>query len=356
VVNAASYAPGSPGAPAPLAPGTIAEIFGINLTDGTTCPSPSCNPSFDNIGRLRTTLSGAQVTINGTPIPMFFAMPGLLGIEIPTELTGTSATIQVTVNGQSSSQQTISIGPTLPGIFTLNQAGTGDAVVQHGDFTLVTSSSPAQPGEPVIMYATGLGQVTPSVSTGAVPSGSTSAVIKPTVTIDGIPAEVQYFGLTGCCVGLNQINVVVPTNVHTGTNVPVVVSAGGVQSNPRGSVTIAIGAGTPAPAPVTVSSLNLNQTVVTGDGSSYQGTVVLSAAASSATTVALSSSNPAVVSVPASVTVPGGSTSATFMLTTAMVSASTNVTITASFGGATQTATLAVTPPVSQPPSYYCGY
>src|SRR5207253_2130196 len=59
--------------------------------------------------------------------------------------------------------------------------------------------------------------------------------------------------------------------------------------------------------------------------------------------VLLSSDNGA-ASVPSSVTVPAGDTSATFPINTSAVAASTPVTITASYGGATQTATLTVTP------------
>ena len=47
----------------------------------------------------------------------------------------------------------------------------------------------------------------------------------------------------------------------------------------------------------------------------------------------LSSGNPAVASVPASVTVPAGATSATFPVTTSVVASTTTVTITGSAGG-----------------------
>src|SRR2546422_6268227 len=61
--------------------------------------------------------------------------------------------------------------------------------------------------------------------------------------------------------------------------------------------------------------------------------------------VTLSSNNPAVV-VPASVTVPPGGTSASFSLSTSAVATSTLVSISASYGGATQTASLTVIPPI----------
>ena len=100
-----------------------------------------------------------------------------------------------------------------------------------------------------------------------------------------------------------------------------------------------------APASVTLSSVSLNPTSVTG-GNSSTGTVTLSGAApSGGAIVTLSSSNSTAATVPSSVTVAAGATSATFAVSTSAVSTSTQVTISASFGGVIQTATLTVTSP-----------
>src|SRR5258706_400397 len=89
VVNNASYTLGTN----PLAPGSIAAVFGSNLTDGTSCLPPSCNPNFGMDGSLSTVMSGAQVAVNGMPVPIFYASPGQLGIQLPTDLTGSTATV-----------------------------------------------------------------------------------------------------------------------------------------------------------------------------------------------------------------------------------------------------------------------
>ncbi|MBI2817904.1 MAG: TIGR03118 family protein [Acidobacteria bacterium] len=357
VVNNASYTVAN----ANPSPGSIAAIFGSNLTDGTSCVHASgCDQTFDNGNpkRLRTFMKGAQVTINGNPVPVFYATPLQLGVFIPADLTGSTATLQVTVNGFTSAPRTISLEPFAPGIFTLTQDGRGAGAITHNDAegTVISASSPASPGETIVIYATGLGQVTPAVPTGALPAGQTTTVTTPTVTIDGINAQVVFSGLAGCCVGLNQINVVVPQNVRAGTNANLVLSIGGKQSN---TVTLAIGAtagpAAPPPAPViALSSLSFSQTTVTA-GTSSQGRVVLSGDATSDTVVTLSSSNPAAVSVPASITVPAGSNSTSFSFTSsASVSVATVVTITATFGGVTQTATLTVeaAPPTPDPYDY----
>ncbi|HEX9597566.1 MAG TPA: TIGR03118 family protein, partial [Anaerolineales bacterium] len=236
IVNNASYAPGSTA----LAPGSIAAVFGTYLTDGNSCLPPSCNPTFDNgtPRRLRTFMAGAQVTINGFPVPLFYASPLVLGIQIPTDLTGTSATVQVTVNGQASTVRTLSIDAFSPGIFTVNGQGTGAGAITHLNGSLVNAANPAELGETVVIYATGLGQVAPAVPTGALPSGTSATVATPIVTIDGLAApQVPFSGLSGGGVGLNQINVVVPPAVRIANNIPVVLSIGGKQSN---TVTIAV--------------------------------------------------------------------------------------------------------------------
>lgn len=103
-----------------------------------------------------------------------------------------------------------------------------------------------------------------------------------------------------------------------------------------------------ASAPV-LSSLTLDPSSVVG-GTASQGTVTLSGAASSPTAVSLTSSSSPTVTVPTSVTIPAGATSASFTMATNAVTSSTSVTISATYGGVTRTATLTVTPQAAQPP------
>jgi hypothetical protein len=83
---------------------------------------------------------------------------------------------------------------------------------------------------------------------------------------------------------------------------------------------------------------------VTG-GSAAQATVTLSGPApAGGAVIELASGDPAVATVPASVTVPAGSTSARLEVRTSNVSDSTAVAISASYRGATTTAELTVEP------------
>ncbi|MGB9178835.1 MAG: FG-GAP-like repeat-containing protein, partial [Pyrinomonadaceae bacterium] len=99
----------------------------------------------------------------------------------------------------------------------------------------------------------------------------------------------------------------------------------------------------PAATAPSLTSLTLNPASVAG-GSASQGAVTLSAAATAPTTISLTSSSAPLVSVPASVTVPAGATSANFTVSTQSVSSQFSATIGASLNGLSTSATLTVTP------------
>lgn len=75
------------------------------------------------------------------------------------------------------------------------------------------------------------------------------------------------------------------------------------------------------------------------------GTVTLTGPASATAVVALSTGNPAVVTVPASVTIPAGASSGTFAITLKPVTVDTAVPVSVSLGGLTQNASVTVLKP-----------
>jgi hypothetical protein len=87
----------------------------------------------------------------------------------------------------------------------------------------------------------------------------------------------------------------------------------------------------PPPSAPALNTLTLNPSTVTG-GKSVQGTVTLTGPApTGGALVSLSSTNTAVATVPASVTVPAGATSASFNVTTSAVSSTNSLYINASY-------------------------
>ena len=108
---------------------------------------------------------------------------------------------------------------------------------------------------------------------------------------------------------------------------------------------LSVNAATP-PGP-SLSSVSVSPSTLTG-GSPATGTVTFTGVTDGAS-VQLSSSDSAVVQVPAETVVNGGASSGAFPVTTATVSASTTATITATWFSITRTALVTVTPGAPAP-------
>jgi len=100
----------------------------------------------------------------------------------------------------------------------------------------------------------------------------------------------------------------------------------------------------PPPPPTTSFSLSLNPTGVNGGNPSTGQIVLNNPSPSGGIAISLSSSNTSVATVPASVTIPAGGTTAAFQVATMATTNSTTVTISAAASGLTETASLTVTP------------
>jgi hypothetical protein len=102
----------------------------------------------------------------------------------------------------------------------------------------------------------------------------------------------------------------------------------------------------PSPAPSAGgSSLSVSPQTVQGQAQPQATVTLASAAPGGGALVTLTSDNPTVAKVPATVTVAAGSRSVVFVVDTATVVASTPVRITASYAGTSMTATVTVVPP-----------
>src|SRR5205814_7697542 len=97
-----------------------------------------------------------------------------------------------------------------------------------GPATLVpNNSTPAAPGETIVLFGTGFGVSNPAVVSGGVVSTPASLLQKPAILFDNIPANVVFAGLIAT--GVYQFNVVVPAGLRDG-DVPVVATTGGYSS------------------------------------------------------------------------------------------------------------------------------
>jgi uncharacterized protein (TIGR03437 family) len=191
---------------APLAPGTIVQIFGSAMaatTGSTGIPLPSM-------------LNGTSVLIGGELAPLYYVSGGQINAQIPVDLVpGQQYQVLVSANNAYTTPGTINIAPVTPGIARL---ANGQVIAQHADFSLVTEDAPAKPGEYLVAYLAGMGLTDTPVDTGAqAPSSPLAAVnASASVAIDGEAASVLFAGLTPGFIGLYQINFQVPSDVQSG--------------------------------------------------------------------------------------------------------------------------------------------
>lgn len=185
---------------------------------------------------MPTQLDGVSVSVNATPAYISYISPTQINIlAAPDAITG-PATVRVAVNGIVSDAFTAQ-GQTLsPAFFTflgvpyvaathLNGADVGPTSLYPGVTT------PAKPGETIVLYANGFGPTANSITPGS-PNQSGSLPKLPAVQIGGVIATVQYAGLVSP--GLFQFNVTVPPNMPDGDQ-PITAAYNGY-STPSGTL------------------------------------------------------------------------------------------------------------------------
>jgi uncharacterized protein (TIGR03437 family) len=226
VVDNALFAAGDP-----VAPGGIVALFGEQLSIAAPVGAPSLP--------LTTSLGNATVLVNGNPVPIFYVSATQINFLMPYATPSGTATVQVTVSGQTSNTVGITVQPIVPRLLRL---GIGDypiaviAGLSTITFPIPTTagiaSQPAHAGDTLVFYALGLGQTTPPAQDGvAAPqatAGGTPVMIigQSSLPTSGVNVVPLYAGLTPGFVGLYQINVTLPSNVLRGDTVSAMLSMG----------------------------------------------------------------------------------------------------------------------------------
>jgi uncharacterized protein (TIGR03118 family) len=214
----------------PIAPNTWFSITGngLSATTGNWQVTGSTLP---------TEVNGVGVTINGTAVPVSFVSNTQVNFLVPATVSTGTAQIQTTNNGLTSAAVTVNVDPLAPAFFTLGvNAASGNVYIaaEHANGTLIgpaatiKNATPAEPGETIMLFATGFG---PPAASGEV------LAVAPAIVIDGIPADVSFAGVVGP--GLYQINVKVPSSVTLGQDVLVVGLSGNFETQPNAFLTIA---------------------------------------------------------------------------------------------------------------------
>jgi len=213
----------------PIAPGAMLALFGQKLAG-----APSQSQSFPLPFQLGTT----RVSVAGVEAPLLYAGEtnnlSQINLIAPYSIPiNTSVPVAVRTPDGVSIAEAIA-AEAQPGVFTVNQAGTGQGIIVLGSnpAIIADANNPVPRGEAAIIYAAGLGTTEPPVTAAeAAPSGPLARVTREVkVTIGGQEAVVFFAGLTPGFSGLHQLNVTVPSNIQPGNAVPVVVTVAGAPS------------------------------------------------------------------------------------------------------------------------------
>jgi uncharacterized protein (TIGR03437 family) len=227
-----------------LAPNTISTIYPLGVQFGKdTADAFSQSTPIP----LPTAMANIQVTVNGTPAPLYYVSPGQINFIMPwnAPTTGT-ADVQVlnTVTGQLLAASKVSMNAVSPAIFVGATAGAGAkqaAVINNQSGTVNDSTHPAKLGEYISIYATGQGLVSTSdqPADGDIPrnglvgaKGSLRVWIGSDYTdqiqlqgdekrsIPGVDINfIQFNGLSPAFPGMWQVNVRVPQATAAGAQV-----------------------------------------------------------------------------------------------------------------------------------------
>jgi len=234
IVHAASFLPVA-------APGAFVAIFGT----GFGGPPQDWSAAIGGGDTLPQEVNSVQVRVGDQFAYVEYVSPSQVNCLLPQSAVTGLASVQVTTpaGGFTSSLQ---IAPVAPGLFAYALNGTlYAAALFAGTATYVAAtgalpginSQPAQAGDYIELFGSGMGPTNPAAPDGVVfttpyEAADLSAF---SATIGGLPATVQWAGLVGA--GLYQVNVQVPSGL-TGGNQPLVVTVSGQPTQPNVMLTV----------------------------------------------------------------------------------------------------------------------
>jgi uncharacterized protein (TIGR03437 family) len=198
VLNGASFVPG-------IAPGGLMAIFGTGLA----------GPGGDSV-----------VQMNGEAAAVISKSPFEIIAQVPPDLTAGSYSLSVQ-SPYGSTQAPVQVVATAPGILlSSNNINTGlpaYGLVVNQDGSINSPTNPAQRGQMLTIYCTGLGAVD-----GATPANAQTPV---SGILNGIPIDAMFAGLTPGYIGLYQVDLAVPPATPPGIDVPLLLRQPGSDSN-----------------------------------------------------------------------------------------------------------------------------
>ena len=209
-----------------IAPNTWVEIKGSNLA-----PSGDSRiwQGFDfSGGQMPAQLDGVSATVNGKNAFVYYISPTQVNILTPPDAMLGNVAVKVTAGGLTSAAANVNAQAISPSFFIFGAGPYVAAEHANGSFLGPSSlypglTTPATPGETIVLFANGFGPTTTPLVSGSTSQGGTLLPL-PVVTIGGANATVVFAGLVAA--GEFQFNVVVPSSLADGDQ-PVVATYNG---------------------------------------------------------------------------------------------------------------------------------
>jgi uncharacterized protein (TIGR03437 family) len=174
--------------------------------------------------------SNTGVAIDGIPAPVLSLTPNLIEASVPFESSGAQASITVDSPSEPRAPAMMNLYPAVPGVFTADGSGAGQAAALNEDGTPNSPANPAARGSVISLFLTGAGQMTP-----AQPGGSRNPLSPPfPVPVLGIGCNLGPVLFAGAAPGLDsgilQVNVRINENTTPSNSVPLYIYIGDYMS------------------------------------------------------------------------------------------------------------------------------
>lgn len=207
VVDAATNLPGA------VAPNGLVALYGTRLSFATRALQPQ-----DVISDVLPTAlpgTGVRIAISAISVPILFVSPQQVNFLVPPLLRPGKHKLQLTREGWTGPEVELEVAEVAPGTFVMESRF---VIATHADGRLVDGKAPAQSGQVVIIYASGLGQTLPRLGNLSLPRGAVQIERRSQfrLLLNGTEVEagaVLYAGVTPGFAGLYQINVRLPARL-----------------------------------------------------------------------------------------------------------------------------------------------
>ncbi len=201
---------------ATIAPNTWIEVKGSGLAPAGDSRIWVASDFVGN--QMPTSLDGVSVTVNGVAAYVYYISSTQVNALTPPGALPSSVNVVLTNGGSPGAPFPVAAQAESLAFFVFN--GGPYVAATHLDGSLIGPatlypgySTPASPGETIVIYANGFGATSVPVTAGAETQSGTLSPL-PVIMIGGLAATVQFAGLVAP--GEFQFNVVVPASLTGG--------------------------------------------------------------------------------------------------------------------------------------------